>query len=356
MTWQSALRASNTRVYICATGAGAGIQEALWNIPGISSVLVGAEFPYAAEATKRFLGYAPESFCSEATAVALAMESYYRAYTPGQQAVGFGLTASVATRKKHRGEHRCYVATFTAAACRVWSVVLPKGHGAKRRVADGRACNRLGLAALLDTVLGGKRAGKSEDGAQLAQRNLEARPYWNAQGERRWNPPEAAPDLVLYPGAFNPPHEAHFWIARNTNATFQVTTNPPHKAALTVAQVLERAKGLEGYARYFTMGDPLYLDKARSFPGCALVMGADAFQRMCDPKWGLEIEPMFDEFDRLGTRFLVANRQVDGRVLVAEDVVGAGTDVWTYPVEWTPVPVPERLLDLASSRVRAAAE
>src|SRR6185436_5356447 len=95
------------KVFVAATGAGAGIQASLWSVPGSSAFLAGATFPYAAHETERLLGFRPEKFCNEDAAVELAIAAYLRAReatfaeTPGaparSRAIGLGLTASVAS-------------------------------------------------------------------------------------------------------------------------------------------------------------------------------------------------------------------------------------------------------------------
>src|SRR3954468_8124020 len=86
------------RISIAASGAGAGLQKMLWDVPGISAVLMEGVFPYSTDATDQFLRFKPEQYCSAKTAMAMAMECYYRAYQPGgPKAIGVGLSASVAS-------------------------------------------------------------------------------------------------------------------------------------------------------------------------------------------------------------------------------------------------------------------
>ena len=67
MTGVEALRGLERppKVFVAATGAGAGIQASLWSVPGSSAFLAGAAFPYAAHETERLLGFRPERFCDE---------------------------------------------------------------------------------------------------------------------------------------------------------------------------------------------------------------------------------------------------------------------------------------------------
>lgn len=287
------------RAFIIATGAGAGAQQRLWSTPGCSEFFAGAAFPYAQDQTDEILGFAPERYCSPETAIDLAMAAYYRAWLPGSDAIGVGLSASVASLMPHRGEHRIHAAVMTGAGVWLHSVTLPKGVGAGARASDGAAADQV-ILAMLD------HPEQFEPATAEARTRLFARPHWTATGARRpWSP---KPGTMLFPGAFNPPHAGHVEPAERLGAVFHVTADPPHKPALSVAELVQRAKMLHGRARLFTEGDALYIEKARRNPGAGLVIGADALERMLDPKWGPDPRAMLYEFARLGTTFHVIDR------------------------------------------------
>jgi hypothetical protein len=282
----------------------------------------------------RFLGYSPAQYCSADAAIAMALAAYVEAFAPGgSPAIGLGLTASVASRSAHRGDHRVFVATVSDARATLVSATLHKGAGADARRRDGDVCDAIGLAALLAAAHG--RAiepspdvahWSSEDCSARAMQVFLERPYFAASGKRRPAPTNGN-GLALFPGAFNPPHDGHFWMARENAATFHITINPPHKPALSVAEVLQRSKLLDGFPRLFTEGDPLYLDKARRFPGAKILIGADAVARMLEPKWGVEVGSLLRELRQLGIRLLVADREMDGKLLSLDDISGAPMDL-----------------------------
>jgi hypothetical protein len=167
------------KVFAAATGAGAGIQSALWSVPGSSAFLAGAAFPYAGHETTRFLGFEPARFCDDDAALELAIAAYLRARETccadardgraSAAALGLGLTASVASLAPHRGDHRVFVATVgTRGATTLWSARLLKGAGAAWRSADGMFADRLGLHALL-AAAGIDDELPREPGAELAR-------------------------------------------------------------------------------------------------------------------------------------------------------------------------------------------
>jgi len=88
-----------------------------------------------------------------------------------------------------------------------------------------------------------------------------------------------------------------------------------------VQEMLRRAAKLNCYDVLFTRGDPLYIDKARRFPGRTFVIGADALLRMLDPKWGTDPEELLQELRQLRVEFLVFGRQVDGVFVDARQAI-----------------------------------
>lgn len=318
------------RLALVCTGAGAGIQQSLWNIPGISAVLADSSFPYAPEATSDYLGFTPGQFCSEATAIDLAMAAYYRAYKPGAPpAVGVGLTASVASLKAHRGDHRAHAAYFSDTGCKVYTVILEKGVGAEQRGIDGQICDSLAERVIQDALGLPSTAtlGCAEtDGAAFAQSSFMHRPFFSKEGLRAETFPleRVAPFGAVLPGTFNPPHEGHFGMAsaysQNVGGPvlFAIEATPPHKEALRTAEMLQRAKMLKGQEVLFTEGAGLYLDKARRFPGMGMILGADALVQMLDPKWGVSTDELVCGLSQ--TTLYVVDREIGGKLLQLEQV------------------------------------
>src|SRR5208337_2393838 len=105
--WKDKIKELGVNIHVIATGAGADIQNELWAFPGSSAYLSGASFPYAPEEQEELLGFMPEHFASPENAIDLASAAYMKAYKfGGKKPVGLGLTASVASEREHRGEHR----------------------------------------------------------------------------------------------------------------------------------------------------------------------------------------------------------------------------------------------------------
>lgn len=368
------------------SGAGVGLMQRAWRWPGISSVLAGAYTPYSPKQTDQLIGFTPDrsvrgtpSYVSVSTAIDMSMAAYARACVEGRRAIGLGMTCSVASSVEHRGDHRIIGAVFTDDGCTTAEMTIPKGVGFDQRTRDGRLADDLGEALVDAGAFGGDVIGfrpdpsRTEDfyagclltvndAAELSKERLFKRPMFRADGTRHTTALLAASDTLFFPGAFNPPHDGHFGagaaalrtLARSMHEhrtlVFSTTVDPLHKPALTTSQVLRRASMMRGHDFLATRGDPLFIDKARAFPGASFVVGADALDRMLDPKWGIPTWDLLREFHVLGTRFLVPGRVIGGKYMTLSDVLQKRS----YSVSgWSTLfkPVDYRL-DISSTEIR----
>jgi cytidylyltransferase-like protein len=328
-------------IYCVASGAGAGMQNQLWETPGASRYLAGASFPYASYETERFLGYTPKSYCSADEALELAMEAYCRScesLSPGQEPIGLAITASVASVREHRGDHRLHGAVVTSTSAYRATLALVKGTGTARRIKDGELADGLGLG-LLRIALWGPVWQDAFPVDRVSDQTLRAlfleHPFfdWGVRRHQDLTLPPA--DVVLLPGAFNPIHQGHremaIAVSKKTGkpVVYMISGDSPHKPRMTAQEMLarvamfrrERLRNAIGEAVLFGHQDPLYIDKARRYPGASFAIGADAMIRMLDPSWGPEIAPMLREFGELGTTFYVFGRQIEDRYVGPADVV-----------------------------------
>jgi nicotinic acid mononucleotide adenylyltransferase/nicotinamide mononucleotide (NMN) deamidase PncC len=331
------LKKLNINIHIIATGAGAGIQQKLWEIPGASSYLSGASFPYSKEEQEDLLGFMPENFCSEEAAIDLASAAYMKAFRFGGKApVGIGVTANVTSSKLHHGDHRLHACIITDNKVLSWKHTIKKGVDGQeivQRFWDGELVDLSGshmLSEAFEDVVYNTSNGslpqlQTKDNSELARSRFFIRPFFAANGKRLNKFPNGKIWAIM-PGAYNPPHSGHMGIANEIleglghKVVFEITAEPPHKDFLSVQELLKRAKLLHGYDRFFTQKLPFYIDKARAFPGLPIVLGADAMLRMLEPKWGLDIKEMFEEFWRLNTDLYITGRKINDKFISTLDI------------------------------------
>lgn len=314
------------RIYVIATGGCSRLQSTLWQIPGASAYMVGAQFPYATEATQEVLGFTPEHFVSPETAFALAHKAYYHALSSGrpETALGVGITCSAASLKEHRGEHHAWIAVVTSNIETSLHLMYGKAAGEQARLEDDFHIEVAALSLILNVCA----KTRVQDPADLEA----SRKVWFdhpihtvfARHDIK-HADTAGKDVLFVPGAFNPVHEGHKNLvsaaaqASRLLPILSITANPPHKSHLTVPEMIAKVRHLRNHVVYFNQ-DPLFIDQARRFPGCSFAIGADALDRMLDPKW-CPVSPMLAEFNKLGTRFYVGPRLIGNAYVSAEDVL-----------------------------------
>ena len=263
-----------------------------------------------------------------------------------------------------------------------------------QRIKDGKLAAELALY-LLSVVVGEEREYdfqclcelligeplpeiKVESNMELAKARIMTHPLFCADGTRGTLESIVATDTVFYPGAFNPPHDGHLKGAaaamrvlehemfltpakaaeyKSRMLIFSTTINPAHKAALEPAEMLRRVVMMRATKQpvnfLLTVDDPLYLDKVHKFPGANFILGADALDRMMDPKWGVNPVLVLCEIKKADSKLLVLGRLVDGEYMVLRDVHAKHEDAVRVSgaAQWL-VSVPFRL-DISSSELRA---
>jgi nicotinic acid mononucleotide adenylyltransferase len=220
--------------------------------------------------------------------------------------------------------------------------------GVDARVGDGNCADADGLmmilhAAGVETELPGYCYSKIVDASDDARKALLARPFFTRDGRRLAELTDKSP--VLYPGSFNPAHDGHFHCG-DEYTVFQITTNAPHKPPLSLSDMLDRLHWLHGKRDVLFLDQgATYLEKARLFPGCTIIMGTDSLRTLLDPKWGHEIQPMLEEMSNLYVGFLVNPRGEDN----VEEILQGVPKEYRYMFSSMP---PSPYQDLSSTQIR----
>ncbi len=355
---------SPTRIVLAASGGGSRAIADLLEVPGGSRTLLEAVVPYSAPAMIAWLGGSPDEFCSAATARAMAMSAFHRARTlesrsrlpggtlargdetnascklsePNPQSLipnpssspslaGVACTASLASDRPKRGQHRIHVALQTDSVTAAWHLPLQKGR--RTRAEEERLAGRLLLGAVAEASgLADRLTLELVEGEQVESSRIEAPAEWRdlllgnvefVRAEKSPQVPSGRRDL-LFPGAFNPLHDGHrrmFQLAQEMlqqPAAWEISILNVDKPPL---DYLEIARRLE----QFPSEQPMYLsraatfeEKSRLFTGATFVVGADTLLRIAALQYyGGDVASRNAAIDRIaqrGCRFLVYGRDL----------------------------------------------
>src|SRR5262245_15364828 len=95
---------------LALSGGGTSASAALLTTPGGSRTILEVQVPYGERALCEFLGRRPAQFCSLATSQEMARRAYERGrwLAPTARILGLGCTASLASDRPKKGEHRFF--------------------------------------------------------------------------------------------------------------------------------------------------------------------------------------------------------------------------------------------------------
>lgn len=335
---------SGRQLVVAVTGGGSGAISALLAVPGASRSVLEAIVPYSAAALVDWLRARPEQFCSDRTARAMAMAAYLRAQrlaSGSAPVVGIGCTASLASDRPKRGDHRIHASWQSETTTHVADLVLAKG---QRTRAEEEV---LAAAVVLNAVaqacgVAGELPLELLPGENVEMESCEAPPAWRDlwAGRIRAVPAGAAsaaqPPQAVFPGAFNPRHTGHERMAAiaeqllGVPVAWELSAFNVDKPPLDYLEVQRRLAQHPAQQSIWLTRAPTFAEKAELFPGATFIVGADTISRIAEPRYygGDERarDAAVEQIARRGCRFLVFGRLVP----VADgSATGAGPEFLT---------------------------
>jgi nicotinic acid mononucleotide adenylyltransferase len=356
--------------------AGAGVQALAWlhSVGGSSRTILEATDRYAAGAVVDAVGFEPEQFTSAAVARALASRAYIRAceLETGLTPVGgLGLTATIATDRQKRGDHRCWLAVCDAQGITTYALSLTKG--ARTRLEEEQLVSWLvlraiarfcGLRDLPRLDLGDQeRLVEETEPVDLLER-LVAQEFdlVTVWPDGRQIPRLTMPRVALLSGAFNPFHRGHQQLAGvaanilGQPVFFELPLVNADKGFVDVKEARRRVAQFAGAAPLILTTVPLFSQKAGLFPHSTFVTGVDTVRRLTQPRFyhddPQEMLASFRDIRIAGCRFLVAGRlDGDGYYQLQDITLPAG-----YSELFEEIPEADFRMDISSTALRARAE
>lgn len=322
-TRAAALHASPWQGVFYLTGGASGFLAEILGEPGASATVLEGQIPYAAQALSELLGKPPESACSVETARALAMAAFQRARTlGGDPAFGFACTASLATNRVKKGEHRAHAALQTADDTFTASWQFSGDRQTEETELIEHLWRMLGLTFNLPGVT------SSVEAIDLTRTS--AIEPWRQLilGEILTHATQPHDAQLLMPGAFNPLHSAHkIMLALAEERTgftgaFELSVANVDKPLLDYSEIEARLSQFDKPVWLTRL--PTFVEKARNFPGSHFVVGVDTFSRIVEAKYydgERGLKNALAELDELGAHFIVFGRQMAGSFKVLGDLV-----------------------------------
>lgn len=333
----TAIHATPHKMVMAFAGAGAQALAWLHGVGGSSRTVLSAVDIYNQESMHDWVGFMPARFTSRRVARAMAARAYEQArhYASTADAVfGVGSTATIATDRAKRGDHRVAAAVQDAFGITTYSLTIEKD--ARDRSGEEEIVSLLLLRALADAC--GVMARPELPLTDAERVVMEFFPSELIAGVERGTRPLAVvkpngtvasapaptgtgPWAVLS-GAFNPAHEGHLELARaaaahtGLPALFELPLVNADKAPIGLFEARLRAQQFAGRGSLALTRAPLFVEKAHLFPGSVFVVGVDTAERILERRFyrdsATQVRAALDEIAAQGCSFLVAGRH-DGR-------------------------------------------
>lgn len=335
---------------LVVAGAGSSAMSWLLGVSGASRTILETRVPYGRLSMIDLVGQEPSQYVSEQNARDMALAAYRRGMVLREDdspVVGVACTATIATDRPKRGDHRACIATWDETSIYGYNLVLDKGK--RDRTGEEELVSRLLIQAMArsygvesDIEIGFTAAENPEvssaSHASPVQRLLRGEVGLVVAGrDGKFASVESGkhePAAVL-PGSFNPLHEGHIQLAAaareitGMDPVYELAVLNVDKPPLEEAEVLRRiadirAAGIEGGSAVALTRTPTFRLKARIFPGSVFVIGWDTMVRLIDPRYYGDSETdmltALAEIWAQRCRFLVAGRQNQGTFRTLDEV------------------------------------
>ena len=313
--------------------AGAGNYALAWllGVGGASRTVLETRVPYGYLAMTDFLGgYAPDQTVSADTARRMAKSAWQRGMALREfdaPIVGLGCTATIATDRTKRGDHRAFISTWDNGRVTTDSLILEKGR--RDRAGEEDVVSRLVIAALaracgieaeIDLRLA---SGESVDAEASAHPDpirqlLEGEVKWVTVHPDGDMAAEDAPPVALLPGSFNPLHWGHVELASATSqalgvsVSYELSVVNVDKPQLEETEIRRRVEQFRDAGTVVLTRAETFQKKAQLFPGCGFAIGWDTATRLIQPRYYGDSETAMltalAEMWGSGCRFSVAGR------------------------------------------------
>lgn len=316
------------KVFMAITGGGQTFIGDYLSISGGSRIIYGAFVPYSKMAFDTFVKVPVDNYASSEAARKLAVASFHELLRYGvrrKDALGLGVASSLAKDNEREGrEHRIHVAIHRYDITEEHSLLLKQGRTRLQEeeiakdfifqcFAHGtQAVLRMPAFMWLDEEKGEKYDSLSEGNPRYIQ-------LINGTSQALFSnfDPYQESSLVVYPGSWNPMHEAHkaiYALAQtitNSKPVLEMTIANADKGQMDYIEIAKRCRALDPQPYVLTTA-PTFVAKTLLFAKykkpIIFVVGADTWARVWDPKYAGPPEEVKKVFEQNDVKFLVFGR------------------------------------------------
>ena len=345
------LHASKWSGVLHITGGGSGFLSEMLEEPGASKTVLEGSIPYSEKSLGELLGGQPDNACSTSTARALAMAAYEKAKSyEVTDSFGFGCSASLATNREKKGQHRAHWAIQTATDSFSYSAIYTEDREKEEQQLVDDLWTSVGNALLSE---------KSQLSQNIISEHVKANKNWTNLLE---TPPysyteSASKGLLLLPGSFNPIHQGHKTMLRTAekitgeNGAFELSIKNAEKPSLDYLTLTDRLEQMKQHSVWLT-NTATFTEKSRLFPSTVFAVGIDTIKRIGEARFynndSMLMDKSLKELSSNGVKFLVFGR-LQGKHFESMQDLSLPDDLFSLCES-----VPEDIFrsDLSSSQLR----